>query len=355
MIWIGTKSTARDALRSFRTARCSKAEGFWSFAFATTQGAHSVLDGAASQGWHIERLFSILFCICFVVYVLTILFFAIGGRRSYTSHEDPLPVIKTPEADAVAKWWVASAVAVTTVIMFVVLVLSIRTGTYVENVSAQNSVTVKVTGHQWWWEVTYPNSQPDQTIFTANEIHVPTGQRIAVLTNSADVIHSFWAPSITGKRDLIPGYSTAFSFTVDRAGTYRGQCAEFCGLQHAHMGFAIVAESPEEFEAWRQSQLTSAKEPESALARRGQSVFLTHACIMCHAISGTTAGSHVGPDLTHFASRGEIAAGLLPNNPGSLAGWILDPQRMKPGTTMPPNNLSGEDLEALVTYLESLR
>jgi cytochrome c oxidase subunit 2 len=322
---------------------------------AVVPGGHSVLDGAASQGRHIERLFSTLFFVCLGVYFLTLLFFAIGGRRSYNPAEKPLPIVKTPEADAVAKWWVGSAVGITTVLVFVILVLSIRTGMYVQDVSAQNSVTVKLTGHQWWWEVTYPDSRADQTIFTANEIHVPVGQRIAVLTNSADVIHSFWAPSITGKRDLIPGYSTAFSFTVDRPGAYRGQCAEFCGLQHAHMGFSVVAESPEDFEAWRQSQLTAAKEPESALTRRGQTVFLTHACVMCHAISGTTAGSHIGPDLTHFASRGEIAAGLLPNNPGSLAGWILDPQRIKPGTTMPPNNLSGDDLEALVTYLESLK
>lgn len=355
MIVKGTKLRVRNWLRYSRMARSSKAGGFWSFAVAATSSAHSVLDGAALQARHIERLFSILFYICLAVYLLVILFFAIGGRRSYAPEESPLPIIRVPEADAVAKWWVASAVGLTTVLVFLILVLSIRTGTYVQNVSAQNSVTVKVTGHQWWWEVTYPNSQADQTIVTANEIHVPVGQRVAVLTSSADVIHSFWAPSITGKRDLIPGYSTAFSLTVDRAGTYRGQCAEFCGLQHAHMGFAIVAESPEEFEAWRQLQLTAAKEPEGTLERRGKAVFLSHACIMCHAIAGTTAGSHVGPDLTHVASRDEIAAGLLPNNTGSLAGWILDPQRMKPGTTMPPNNLSGEELQALVTYLGSLQ
>lgn len=349
------KPTARNELGSIQTIRGRAVADFWSIAIAAAPGGHSILDGAALQSRHIERLFSILFCVCLVVYVLTILFFAIGGRRSYRPEENPLPVIKMPEADAIAKWWVACAVGITTVLVFAILVLSIRTGMYVQDVSAENSVTVKVTGHQWWWEITYPNSQADQTIVTANEIHVPFGQRVAVLTDSADVIHSFWAPSITGKRDLIPGYSTAFSLTVDHLGTYRGQCAEFCGLQHAHMGFTIVAESPEDFEAWRQSQLTPAKDPENELARRGRSVFLTHACIMCHTISGTTAGSHVGPDLTHLASRAEIVAGLLPNNAGSLAGWILDPQRMKPGTTMPPNNLSGEDLEALVTYLESLR
>jgi cytochrome c oxidase subunit 2 len=354
MMWRDINSWKRKSIRLFRIARGTASRDLWSFAVVVA-GTHSISDGAAFQGRNIERLFSILFFLCLAVYLLTILFFALGGRRSYTPAENPLPIIRTPEADAVAKWWVASAVGITTVLVFVILVLSIRTGASVQDVSAQNSVTVKVVGHQWWWEVIYPNAQADQTVVTANEIHVPVGQRVAILTNSADVIHSFWAPSITGKRDLIPGYSTAFSFTVDRPGTYRGQCAEFCGLQHAHMGFAIVAQSPEDFESWRQLQLAAAKEPGDALTERGKSVFLTHSCVMCHAISGTTAASRVGPDLTHIASRSEIAAGLLPNNVGSLAGWILDPQRMKPGTTMPPNNLSAEDLEALVTYLENLR
>jgi cytochrome c oxidase subunit II len=318
-------------------------------------GSHSVFDQAASQAMHIERLFWFMFVVCVAVYILTVTAFTLGGSRSYSSDRIPLPVIKNPEADKVANWWVGVAVATTVVTVFAFLVMSVRTGSYVLDVGVQNTVTIKVTGHQWWWEVTYPNSQADQTIVSANEIHIPVGQRVAIVTNSADVIHSFWAPSITGKRDLIPGYSTAMSFTVNRVGHFRGQCAEFCGLQHAHMGFSIVSESPEDFVAWQRAQLPSAKEPSDAATAHGREVFLSHACVMCHTIRGTTAGSRIGPDLTHIASRGAIAAELLPNNAGSLAGWITDPQRMKPGTLMPPTALDGQDLGDLVAYMQSLQ
>jgi len=203
--------------------------------------------------------------------------------------------------------------------------------------------------------VNYPNPQADQTVTTANEIHVPVGTPVVVLTNSADVIHSFWPPSITGKRDLMPGYSTAFWFQVDQPGVYRGQCAEFCGLQHAHMGFSIVAQSVSDFQAWQQQQLKPAAEPTDQELARGRAVFLTHTCLMCHTIRGTDAGSRVGPDLTHLASRKMIAAETLPNTTGALAGWIVDPQRIKPGARMTPNPLAPDDLQALVSYLRSLQ
>jgi cytochrome c oxidase subunit 2 len=224
----------------------------------------------------------------------------------------------------------------------------------VEGLTSKNPVTIQITGHQWWWEVTYPNTQADQTVTTANEIHVPVGTPVVILTNSKDVIHSFWAPSVTGKRDLLPGYSSAFWFQIDKVGIYHGQCAEFCGLQHAHMGFSIVAESVSEFEAWQQQQLKPAGEPPTPEALHGREVFLTHACLMCHTIRGTDAGSRLGPDLTHIASRKMIAAETLPNTTGALTGWIVDPQRIKPGTQMSPNPLSPDDLRAVVAYLQSL-
>jgi cytochrome c oxidase subunit 2 len=216
-------------------------------------------------------------------------------------------------------------------------------------------VTIKVTGHQWWWEITYPNSEADLTVTTANEIHVPVGEPIVVLTDSADVIHSFWAPSISGKRDLLPGIPTAFSFEVNKPGIYHGQCAEFCGLQHAHMGFAVIAESPQEFSEWVQQQLKPAAEPANPEEARGREVFLTHACIMCHSIRGTGAASHYGPDLTHIASRQMIAAETLPNAAGALAGWILNPQQVKPGNHMASNILAPDDLQAVIAYLQSLQ
>jgi cytochrome c oxidase subunit II len=172
---------------------------------------------------------------------------------------------------------------------------------------------------------------------------------------STDVIHSFWPPNLTGKRDLIPGKVNSLWFQADTPGVYRGQCAEFCGHQHAKMGFLVIADRPDSFATWLASQRDTASTPTTELTQRGQEVFLASSCVMCHTISGTPAGSRIGPDLTHLASRRTIAAGTLPNTRGNLAGWILNPQRIKPGTRMPPNQLNPADLQALLAYLESLK
>lgn len=318
-------------------------------------GRHHALHPAAPQAGHIEWLYWLIFWVAFAVFVLMILAFTRAGAKSYVVADHPLPVIEDEAGDRRAKWAVGSAVAVTVVILFVILVFSVITGKRVEGLTSKNPVTIQINGHQWWWEVTYPNSQADQTVTTANEIHVPIHTPVVVLTNSSDVIHSFWAPNITGKRDLLPGYSSAFWFEVDQPGIYHGQCAEFCGLQHAHMGFSIIAESVEEFQSWQQQQLKPAPEPSNPAAIRGREVFQSHACVMCHTVRGTDAGSRFGPDLTHVASRKMIAAETLPNTAGTLAGWILDPQRIKPGTEMAPNSLSPDDLQAVIVYLQSLQ
>jgi cytochrome c oxidase subunit 2 len=319
-------------------------------------GSHSVLRPAAPQAGHIEWLYWVIFCICLTVFVSMMIMLAQASVRTYAGAQtEPLPLVEDPEGDRRASWVVGSAIAVTILTLFVVLVLSVITGRKVQGVEANNGVTIQVRAHQWWWEVIYPNSQADQTITTANEIHVPVGQRVVIITSSPDVIHSFWAPNITGKRDLIPGYSSAFSFQIDQPGIYHGRCAEFCGLQHAHMEFSIIAEPQNQFTAWQQQQLSSAKDPTDEATKRGRDVFMTHTCVMCHTIRGTDAGSRVGPDLTHVASRHMIAAETLPNNAGSLGGWILDPQQLKPGTQMPPNALTGDELNALISYLQSLQ
>ncbi|MCU1300485.1 MAG: cytochrome c oxidase, subunit [Candidatus Sulfotelmatobacter sp.] len=328
---------------------------FLAQAMTLDPGHHHVLHPAAPQAGHIEWLYWITFWILFAVFVLMIVAFASAAAKSGVIADHPLPILeKDEEGDRRASWGVASAVGITVITLFLILVLSVVTGKRVEGLTSKNPVTIQITGHQWWWEISYPNSQADQTITTANEIHVPINTPVVVLTNSMDVIHSFWAPSITGKRDLLPGYSSAFWFEIDKAGIYHGQCAEFCGLQHAHMGFSIVAEPVDQFQAWQQQQLKPAREPSSTDAARGREVFLTHACLMCHTIRGTDAGSRFGPDLTHVASRNMIAAETLPNTAGALAGWIVDPQRIKPGTEMSPNPLAADDLQALVVYLQSL-
>ena len=324
--------------------------------FQGEPGQHHILHPAGPQASNIEWLYWVIFWIVFVAFVLTILGFARAAARSRTPAHEMVPVIKdTSEADRRSTWAVGSAVLVTVLALFAVLVMSMITGKKVEGLTSKQPITIQVTGHQWWWEVTYPDPQADQTVTTANEIHVPVGKPVVILTNSADVIHSFWPPSINGKRDLIPGIGSAFWIQVDQPGVYHGQCAEFCGLQHAHMGFSIVAEHDDAFQAWKAQQLKPAKEPTDPEAVHGREVFLTHACIMCHTVRGTDAGSRVGPDLTHLASRAMLAAETLPNTRGAMAGWIVDPQRVKPGNQMPPNPLQPDDLQALITYLQTLQ
>ena len=320
-----------------------------------TTGQHGTLRAATPQAANIEWLYWFIFWVVLAAFVLTIAAFARSTIKNRVSPREIVPVFEDKEGDKRAVWGVAIAVAITVIMLFIVLGFSITTGKTVEALSSPQPVTIDVTGHQWWWEVKYPGSEPDLTITTANEIHVPVGVPVVVLTHSADVIHSFWAPSINGKRDLLPGYSSAFWFKVDNPGIYRGQCAEFCGLQHAHMGFSIIAESKYAFKQWQQDQLQDAHQPDTPEETRGREVFLTHACLMCHTIHGTDAASNVGPDLTHVASRSMIAAETLPNTTGALAGWIIDPQRIKPGTQMAPNALSPDDLQALLAYLESLK
>ena len=318
-------------------------------------GKHGIIQSTGPQSSQIEWLYWVVFWILVVVYVLVVAGFTRAAARTHNSAREMLPIIKNPEGDRKAHWAVGSAVSITVLTLFAILFMSVITGKKVEGLTSRNPVTIQITGHQWWWEVIYPNPQADQTVTTANEIHIPVGQPVVVLTNSADVIHSFWAPSIHGKRDLLPGYSSAFWVQVDQPGVYHGQCAEFCGLQHAHMGFSIVAQSNSDFEAWKSQQLKPAPAPTEAETIHGRDVFLTHACVMCHTIRGTDAGSRVGPDLTHLASRAMIAAETLPNTPGALAGWIVDPQRIKPGNKMTPNPLPGDDLQALITYLQTLK
>ncbi len=218
-----------------------------------------------------------------------------------------------------------------------------------------HGLTIKITGHQWWWQLNYEAHQADQTFETANEIHIPAGQAVRLDFESPDVIHSFWVPNLAGKQDLIPGRFTELTIRADKAGIYRGQCAEYCGIQHAHMAMYVVAQEPQDYAAWRAQQLKPAVVPKSAELRRGQQVFISNACALCHTIGGTSAGGHVGPDLTHFGSRMTIAAGTARNSFGNLTGWIADPQHIKPYTRMPAVALSGPDLIAVSHYLESLK
>jgi len=203
--------------------------------------------------------------------------------------------------------------------------------------------------------VHYEDSVPQRRVTTANELYLPVGQRVKLVMTSTDVIHSFWVPNLAGKKDIVPGYRTETWIQADRPGVYRGQCAEFCGHQHAKMGITVIAVPRAEFDQWIAQQLQPAAPPTDSIALAGQQVFVNGPCAMCHNITGTTASGIVGPDLTHLASRRMIGAGTLLNRRGQLAGWIVDPQGIKPGVRMPSNQIDPNDLRALLAYLETLR
>jgi cytochrome c oxidase subunit II len=211
-------------------------------------------------------------------------------------------------------------------------------------------MTIEVVGHQWFWEVRYPGT----AAVTANEIHIPVGTRVNVVARTADVIHSFWVPQLNRKIDMIPGHPNRVLLEADRPGRFRGQCAEFCGAQHAHMGMYVFADPPGRFRAWLDAQAAGRRQPSGAEERRGERVFLDEACASCHTIRGTDARGTVGPDLTHLGSRSTIAALALPNRPAELGRWIRDPQHVKPGNRMPITQIAPPDMNPLLAYLETL-
>jgi cytochrome c oxidase subunit 2 len=312
-------------------------------------GAQSALEAAGPQAARISHLWWVFFAICMVVYILVMAFLALSLLRGRQSGAVP----RTSERRLTRS--VATATGATVVILFVLLVATVGTSRALSLKGDPSTLYIKVTGHQWWWQVQYQDPSPDQQFETANEIHIPVGRPVVFLLTSTDVIHSFWVPRLHGKMDLIPTHQNTLWLRADHPGIYRGQCAEFCGLQHAHMGLLVVAEAPDTFEKWRRAQVEPARTPDTAEKGQGQAAFTSLPCAMCHTIRGTPASGHTAPDLTHLATRQTIAAGTLPNTRGHLAAWIVDPQGMKPGNQMPQNPISAVELQSLLDYLGSLQ
>ncbi|HEX4667301.1 MAG TPA: cytochrome c oxidase subunit II [Chthoniobacterales bacterium] len=321
----------------------------------------SALDPAGSGARQVSSLWWLYFWILTAIFVAVLICtcIAIGRARrgplAIQPNEPPLPESQPTERRVFAV--VAACLAMTIAILFALLALDIFTGRSVYALTSEpHPLSLKVIGHQWWWEVHYQDADhPENLMITANEMHIPVGKVVRLELVSTDVIHSFWVPNISGKKDLIPGHPTKTWIKAEKSGTFRGQCAEFCGHQHAHMRLEFVAESPAKFGKWLAQARQNARPPATPSEQRGQRVFLANQCIMCHTIEGTPARATLGPDLTHFGSRTRLAAGSFPNTRGYLAGWIANPQNIKPGVKMPPNTLGPDDLNALVDYLESLK
>jgi cytochrome c oxidase subunit 2 len=309
-------------------------------------GSSSALAPGGPQAARLAHLFWIFFAVCAVVYLvmMTLLVIAVARRPSGSFDE------------AHRMRAVVIGGVLTTLSLVVLLVASVRTGHGLNPLLVARPTTkVRVIARQWWWEFQYPGDAPDQFVTTANELHIPARTPVLLELVSRDVIHSFWVPSLHGKRDLIPGHDSTTYIEADQSGLFRGQCAEFCGAQHAKMGFLVIAEEPAAFDSWLRHQREPAAPPASAAATRGRQVFLGGPCPMCHTVGGTTAAGSIGPDLTHLKGRMTLAAGSVPNVRGHLAGWIIDSQGIKPGNHMPPIPLRGDQLQDLLVFLETLQ
>ncbi|ANN77463.1 cytochrome C oxidase subunit II [Bordetella flabilis] len=250
---------------------------------------------------------------------------------------------------------VVAGIGVPSIILSALLVYAFGTAAFMARAGSPPGARIEVKGEMWWWRVRYLDANGQALFETANDIRIPTGQPVDFTLASDNVIHSFWVPNLGGKVDMIPGRVNRLRLQADAPGRFSGQCAEYCGAQHARMRFDVMAVDPAEFEAWLQAQRRPAPEPADTRLWAGQQLFM-RACAQCHTVRGTAAAGRLGPDLTHIGSRLSLAAGTLPNNVGTLAGWIAGSQHIKPGNQMPSfNQLSGEGLRAVAQYMESLK
>jgi cytochrome c oxidase subunit 2 len=304
----------------------------------------SMLDPHGSEASHVSNVWWIMFGLAAAVYLVVGGFIVVASLRGRRRE----PIEGPSKHDQVFIW--AGGVIVPTIILAFIAFLTVHTGAALRNPS-KNPLRVHVVGEQWWWRVDYPGTN----VATANEIYLPVGQPIEIRLETADVNHSFWVPQLAGKMDLIAGQPNTLRFTIDMAGVYRGQCAEFCGLQHAHMAFRIIAESPGDFARWMLHEQQISTLPLSDLASRGQVAFTSSACAGCHTVRGTPAQGTIGPDLTNIGERAGLGAETIVNTPSNLRKWIEDPGHFKPGAKMPPATNSGDDLDAIAAYLEGLK
>jgi cytochrome c oxidase subunit 2 len=300
---------------------------------------------ASPQARAIMDHFVLVLILAALVFVLVegLLIYILLRFRARSGDPDPRPNFENKRIEIT---WTTIPI----VVLAVLFVLMLPVMSVAEN-APPDAYAVTVIGHQFWWEFRYPQANA----ITANEMHVPVGEKIRLVLQSADVIHSFWIPRLNGKMDLIPGQTNEWLIQAETAGEYVGQCSEFCGVQHAWMLLRVIAKPRAELDAWVAQQAAPAVAPTDPTAQRGQQIFQQQACGVCHAVRGTSAAGGVAPDLTHVGSRTTLAAGALTNTPDNMQRWLRDPQRIKPGANMPDFKLSDADVQALASYLEGLK
>lgn len=319
--------------------------------------AHSVLTPASPHAAAIAHLAQVFFTLAAVIWlvVLGLLAWSLLAGKGLAERDADRRLARRQSAA------VAAALGLTTLILLALGFVDYRTGRGIETARgaapgvAADTLHVRLVGHQWWWEIRYQQATWPYQVTTANELHIPLGRPVLLTLESSDVIHSFWAPNLHGKSDLVPGYSSGFLIQADRPGVYAAPCAEFCGTQHAKMMLLVVAQPSDSFTAWYANESRDAPAPSTDSIARGRQVFLTAACPFCHTIRGTGSAGSVAPDLTHIAGRRMLGAGAVFNNRTELGGWIENPQGMKPGNRMPANLVAGSELPALLAYLATLK
>lgn len=323
---------------------------------AGCDGIQSAMGGSGRQGAVFVDLFHDFLLVSGIVYLIVLAFLAHallrrGGRRRDGVDGEGQGVSREARLRPALILWTG----VTALILAGLSAASWFADRAQQEALDAPVVQVEITGNQWWWDVRYVTDDPSRIVHTANELHLPVGTLVRITLKSNDVIHSFWVPNLAGKQDLIPGRTGTLEIRPLVAGRYRGQCAEFCGIQHANMALDVIVESPAAFAAWQQAQGLTPPPPSTPQAQAGQALFLGRQCASCHTIAGTPASGQAAPDLSHVASRPSLAAGALPMDRAHLAAWIADPQAAKPGNNMPAVPLSPAERDAVVAYLETLR
>jgi cytochrome c oxidase subunit II len=322
---------------------------------AGCDGVQSMTGGDGAQGQAFTSLFWVFLAVTAIFYAAVLAFLAAAFARRRGQRQDGYPdetgETREPSLRSALRIWVA-VIAMTLAGLAIVSWFGDRR---LARAAEAPALDIEIVANQWWWDVRYLNEDPSRIIRTANELHLPVGVPAHITLKSSDVIHSFWVPNLAGKQDLIPGRINDITLTPLHEGVYRAQCAEFCGLQHAHMALDVTVESRAAYSAWRVASSRPAPPPATPLALAGYNYVTTRECGGCHNIAGTPASGQVAPDLTHIASRRSIGAGTFPMSRGHLYAWIADPQSAKPGNNMPYVGLEPEELHALVAYLETLR